>query len=126
VNSTHTRLLPWEGPEGQPCFLLTDVGGGHLSRLADNIESVQLGMGTELLGHAQAMLDDPKAGAAELHFLSARLTEALRDALRVAESRGARLPDLDGRYDDESADEAEIEASDQASGTPDNHVPPTL
>ncbi|KUO20533.1 hypothetical protein [Streptomyces dysideae] len=92
TNRTITRLLPWSGPEGKPCYLLTDdSGGGYLSRLADNIESVQLGMGSELLGHAQELLDDPKAGAGELRFLSARLTEALRDAVRVAESRVARL-----------------------------------
>jgi hypothetical protein len=49
-------------------------------------------MATELLGHARAMLNEPKIGADELRFLSNRLTEALHDALRVAESRGARLP----------------------------------
>lgn len=86
------RLLPWTGPEGKPCYLLTDDEGGYVSRVADQIESVQLGMGTELLSHAQALLDDPKVDAGQLRFLSARLTEALRDAMRVAESRGARLP----------------------------------
>jgi hypothetical protein len=95
LNQPHriTRLLPWPGPEGKPCYLLTDdSGGGYLSRVADQIESVQLGMGAELVGHARALLGDPKAGAGELRFLSARLTEALRDTLRIAESRGARLP----------------------------------
>lgn len=95
LNQPHrtTRLLPWSGPEGKLCYLLTDSsGGGYVSRVADQIESVQLGMGAELVGHAQELLSDPKAGAGELRFLSARLTEALRDALRVAESRGARLP----------------------------------
>jgi len=93
MNRTTTRLLPWSSPEGNPCYLLTDDNGdGYLSRLADDIESVQLDMGSELLGHAKELLDDPKAGAGELRFLSARLTEALRDALRVADSRGARLP----------------------------------
>lgn len=90
---TTARLLPWSGPEGKPCYLLTDDGrGGYLSRLADGIESVQLGMGSELLGHAEELIDDPKAGAAELRYLSARLTESLKAAIRVAESRGARLP----------------------------------
>lgn len=88
-----TRLLPWPGPEGKPSYLLTDEHqDGYVSRLADNIESVQLGMAGELLSHAQELIDDPKAGSMELRYLSARLTECLRDVLRVAESRGARLP----------------------------------
>ncbi|MFG2498248.1 hypothetical protein ACGFSB_08545 [Streptomyces sp. NPDC048441] len=53
------------------------------------MESVQLGMGGELLTYARDMLAD--ASESELHFLAQRLTEALQDALRVAESRGLRL-----------------------------------
>ncbi|HET6358534.1 hypothetical protein [Streptomyces sp.] len=87
------RLLPWTGPEGKPCYLLTDKGGGYVSRVADQIESVQLGMGAELLGHAEVILDDPRVDAFQLRFLSARLTEALRDAMRIADSRGARPPE---------------------------------
>ncbi|MFI1731303.1 hypothetical protein ACH40E_19205 [Streptomyces acidicola] len=49
-------------------------------------------MGTQLLGHAEELVSDPKTGPSELRYLSARLTESLRDVLRVAESRGARLP----------------------------------
>ncbi|GAA2670561.1 hypothetical protein GCM10010310_09250 [Streptomyces violaceolatus] len=37
------RLLPWSGPDGKPCYLSTDDSGGYISRLADNIEAVQLG-----------------------------------------------------------------------------------
>ncbi|GHE32094.1 hypothetical protein [Streptomyces capitiformicae] len=86
------RLLPWSGIEGKPCYLLTDANeGGYVSRLADNMESVQFGMGNELLGHAKQLIDDPTTGSVELRYLSARLTESLRDVLRVAESRGARL-----------------------------------
>ncbi|MDI3388272.1 hypothetical protein QIS99_18980 [Streptomyces sp. B-S-A8] len=87
------RLLPWCGLGGKPAYLVTDDHAhSRLSRLADSMEAVQLGMGTELLGHAEALLGEPKADASELRFLSARLVEALRDALRVADSRGARLP----------------------------------
>ncbi|AZS72007.1 hypothetical protein DDE74_14580 [Streptomyces lydicus] len=42
-----------------------------------------------LLGHARAMLDDRRVSNCELRFLAERMTEALRDALRIAESRGA-------------------------------------
>ncbi|WP_327696662.1 hypothetical protein [Streptomyces sp. NBC_00459] len=83
------RLLPWSGTEGKSCFLITDDHGGPVSRLADATESVQLDMGRELLAHARELLPDTPRG--ELRFLAERLAEALRDALRVAESRGQRL-----------------------------------
>ncbi|MGW2521798.1 hypothetical protein ACWC09_33235 [Streptomyces sp. NPDC001617] len=86
------RLLPWLGPEGKPCYLITDDHGGLVSRLADATESIQLGMGTELLAHARDLLPDAPPG--ELRFLAERLAEALRDVLRVAESRGLRLTHL--------------------------------
>ncbi|MFG2590873.1 hypothetical protein [Streptomyces sp. NPDC048438] len=93
MDDVRMRLLPWTGPEGKSCFLSTDAsGGGYVSRLADDMEAVQLDIGAQLVGHAQALLDDPKAHPGELRFLSARLTEALCGALRVAESRGGRLP----------------------------------
>ncbi|MFG2207698.1 hypothetical protein [Streptomyces sp. NPDC048638] len=85
------RLLPWPGPEGNPCYLLGD-GTGYVSRVADNVECVQLGMADELLDHAADMLADRKVTLAQLRFLTARMAEALRDVRRIAESRGARLP----------------------------------
>lgn len=86
------RLLPWPGAEGKPCYLITDDHGGPVSRLADATESIQLDMGAELLAHADDLLPDTPRG--ELRFLAERLTEALRDVLRVAESRGRRLNQL--------------------------------
>lgn len=85
------RLLPWAASEGKPCYLVTD-GTGYLSRVADGIESVQLGMSAELLDHAADMLADHRTTGAQLRFLVARMAEALRDVHRIAESRGARLP----------------------------------
>jgi hypothetical protein len=85
------RLLPWSTLEGKPCYLSTDDEGGYLSRLADEMEAVQLDAGAELLHHARSMVGDPKTSASELRFAAARLSECLTDALRVAESRGARL-----------------------------------
>nr|WP_086561786.1 hypothetical protein [Streptomyces africanus] len=79
------RLLPWTGPEDKPCFLITDGDGGRVSRLADIAEEVQLEMGARLLAHAEDMLTN--ATEAQLRFLAERLTEALRDSLRIAESR---------------------------------------
>ncbi|MET7765402.1 hypothetical protein ABZS71_26530 [Streptomyces sp. NPDC005393] len=69
-----------------------EEGTGHVSKLADEMEAVQLRMGVELLDHARVLLGDPKVDVEELRFLSNRLIEALRDALRVAESRGGPLP----------------------------------
>jgi hypothetical protein len=86
------RLLPWSDPNGKPCYLATDCGNSPLSRRADEIEALQVSMGKGLLDHAGALLRDPKADARELRFLADRLCEALRDVLRVAESRGGRLP----------------------------------
>ncbi|WP_445524500.1 hypothetical protein [Streptomyces cyslabdanicus] len=85
------RLLPWSGPEGKPCYLSTDDRDGYMSRLADNIESVQLGMAAELLKQAQKVLDDSDAEPEELRVLAVGLAEVLGDTLRVATSRGGRL-----------------------------------
>jgi hypothetical protein len=84
------RLLPWTGSEGKPCYVLGD-GTGYVSRMADGIESVQLGMAGDLLGHAAELLADQKVTGAEIHFLASRLSESLREVKRIAESRGSRL-----------------------------------
>ncbi|MFJ2261935.1 hypothetical protein ACIOKD_26980 [Streptomyces sp. NPDC087844] len=81
------RLLPWAGEGGKHCYLVGD-GTGHLSRVADRVESVQLGMSAGLLDHAADLLSDRRATADQLHFLAARLTEALTDVHRIAVSRG--------------------------------------
>ncbi|MFF1693298.1 hypothetical protein ACFVXC_06680 [Streptomyces sp. NPDC058257] len=85
------RLLPWSGPEGKPCYLSTDDSDGHMSRLADNIEAVQLGMAAELLEQALEALSDEHAELEAVRLLVTDLTGALRDALRVATSRGHLL-----------------------------------
>ncbi|MGX1270102.1 hypothetical protein [Streptomyces phaeoluteigriseus] len=90
------RLLPWTSPEGKPCYVVGD-GTGYVSRLADDVETVQLRMADDLLGHADALLAERRATGAELRYLTRRLTESLRDVRRVAESRGARLA---GRSDE--------------------------
>ncbi|MEU9773514.1 hypothetical protein [Streptomyces sp. NPDC047968] len=83
----HLRLLPWSGPEGKPCYLSTDDRHGYMSRLADNIESIQLGTAAELLDHATATLNDSHATPNDLRLLANELTSALADTLRVATSR---------------------------------------
>lgn len=87
---TAGRLLPWTGEGGRPCHLLGD-GSGRVSRLADDIEGIQLGMAGGLLGHVAELLADRRVTDSELHYLASRLSESLRDVKRVADSRGARL-----------------------------------
>ncbi|MFI9391725.1 hypothetical protein ACIG53_12670 [Streptomyces bauhiniae] len=91
----HVRLLPWETEDNKPCYLSTD-GGGLLSRLADDMEAAQLDMGADLLAKASKVLGDPLSPNPAVRYMGVRLAECLRDALRVAESRGMRLPDPDG------------------------------
>lgn len=103
------RLLPWPSPEGKPCFLSADTGEGVLSQLADRVEEAQTSTGTKVLGGAKAVLADPKVGDRELRFALTRVTEALGDVLRVAESRGARLskPCADEEDEDDLEDDDE-------------------
>ncbi|WP_344582310.1 hypothetical protein [Streptomyces lunalinharesii] len=84
------RLLPWVSPEGKTCFVLGD-GEGFVSRMADQVEAVQLDMADDLVAHAEGMLGESKVSERELRFLVGHLVWALRDVRRVAVSRGARL-----------------------------------
>jgi hypothetical protein len=119
ATATRPRLLPWSNLDGNPCYLVTDdTGTGRLSRLADDIEAVQLDMADDLLGHAADLLGEAKTTAPQLRFLAARLVESLHDVHRIARSRGARLS---APHDDEAlgavpeGDVAEMSA-DPASG----------
>nr|WSX75729.1 hypothetical protein OH826_18830 [Streptomyces sp. NBC_00899] len=100
------RLLPWTSPDGNPCYLSTD-GRGYLSALADDIETVQIGMGEELLEYARGVLAPgaPVRPAVEYRWLACRLTEALSDALRIADSRGQRIPAPQEATEDARPDE---------------------
>uniref|UniRef100_A0AAU2VT55 Uncharacterized protein n=1 Tax=Streptomyces sp. NBC_00008 TaxID=2903610 RepID=A0AAU2VT55_9ACTN len=89
-DALQARLLPWTRPDGGPCYLRTD-GHGYVSRVADQMETVQLGTGAEVLDCARPIIAAPGASVTELRFTASRLAECLTDALRVAESRGGRL-----------------------------------
>lgn len=93
------RVLPWTGTQGQPCLLFTD-GDGPASRLADRVESMQLGLAERLLGRTRSLLAQGGVQAGELGTLTGQLADALSDALLIARSRGARLgADEPGLYD---------------------------
>lgn len=89
------RLLPWESGRGTPCFLSSDMPAGVLSLLADDIEEEQLRDGAEVLDGARAVLRDHKAGEYALRRTLHAATQCLGDVLRVADSRGARVPVVD-------------------------------
>ncbi|WTK98624.1 hypothetical protein OG700_10450 [Streptomyces sp. NBC_01508] len=86
------RLLPWTGEGGKPAYLSTDDKGSYLSRLADDIEVVQLGMAEDLLDDVQKTVAKEKPSVTELRSIITHLSLALRNSLRVAHSRGDRLP----------------------------------
>ncbi|MFE7183243.1 hypothetical protein [Streptomyces erythrochromogenes] len=92
TTSNELRLLPWSGPDDKPCFLSTEDAASYLSRLADNTEEAQLGLASELLSHTLEVLATADSDLEELHLLATDLTSALRDAVRVATSRGHHLP----------------------------------
>lgn len=115
------RLLPWTGSADQPCYLLTDqTGDGPVSRYADRVEALQLEMSIGLLDHAEPLIDDPSADAGQLRFLSAQLRTALRDTVRVAESRGERLAAYQRSQEPDESDETdepdESDTSDESAG----------
>ncbi|MCE3036023.1 hypothetical protein [Streptomyces sp. CMSTAAHL-2] len=85
------RLLPWSSSDGKPCYLNTDDKTGYMSRLADNIEAVQLGTAAELLEHASDTLNDQDTDPEDMRLLAKELTGSLRDVLRIATSRGHLL-----------------------------------
>lgn len=82
------RLLPWSGPGDKPCYLSTDDPDGYMSRLADNIEAVQLGTARQLLEEVSEALDNQDTSLDEMRCLVHELTGALKDVFRVATSRG--------------------------------------
>ncbi|WP_155058924.1 hypothetical protein [Streptomyces blattellae] len=89
---TKLRLLPWTSPEGKPCYLSADSGHSRLSLLADDVEAAQLSSGEQVLAGARAVLADRTAGERAARFALTRAAECLEDVLRIAVSRGERIP----------------------------------
>lgn len=90
---SHLRLLPWTSPDGKPAHLVTNGTASRLALLADHMEATQLDTGAEVLRLSRATLravEPPTVD--ELYYVTQRLAECLTDALRVAESRGHRIP----------------------------------
>ncbi|MFE7749053.1 hypothetical protein [Streptomyces sp. NPDC057428] len=92
MDESPLRLLPWNSPEGRPCYLSTDNPGSMLSGLADEVEAELVSCGEAVLSGAEAVLADAAAGEVAVRFALRRTTESLRDALRVAHCREGRAP----------------------------------
>lgn len=86
------RLLPWASPDDKPCFLSTSDGRGMVSRYADAVEAAQMVIGAGVLADAKKLLTNPEACCDHLRIALQQTARSLGDILRVAESRGARLP----------------------------------
>lgn len=94
LSDASLRLLPWESPEGKPCYLRGDEGDpGRLALIADRAEEDQLRLGANALAHAERVLGVPTAGPLTLRVALQRSATSLSDILRIADSRGARLAD---------------------------------
>ncbi|GAA3372509.1 hypothetical protein GCM10020367_27710 [Streptomyces sannanensis] len=110
------RLLPWLSPDGKPCFLANGSEGGYLSRLADETEALQLAEGLEVLVEARRVLGDLLSPHAEVRYAAIRLSECLADVLRVAESRGPRLPPPRAEDTDDTDDGEDVTGHETGSG----------
>jgi hypothetical protein len=106
-------LLPWLSPEGKPCYLVPGSEGGFLSRLADDVEAAQLGMAAEVLHLSRSLAGNPNSSTAELRFGMAHLSECLSETLRIAESRGTRLPEPDDTDSESDSPTLPAETKDQ-------------
>jgi hypothetical protein len=80
------RLLPWESDTGKPCYLLGDPDG-VIATYADRVEERQRANARFALAEAQAVLDEPAAGALALRLALKSATTSLANMLRIDEIR---------------------------------------
>ncbi|MEU5301280.1 hypothetical protein ACH4YO_06410 [Streptomyces noursei] len=110
------RLLPWNSPEGKPCYLLGGTGTGYVSRLADRVEAEHMDAAAEFIEEAGDILAGRCWTPGEIHLLAVELTAHLARVHRVSESRGVRLLQLAGGLDED--DEGGVgETGDEAVGS---------
>ncbi|MEX2974403.1 hypothetical protein [Streptomyces sp. C184] len=91
--SSPPRLLPWTRSDGAPCYLSTDDPHSRLSQLADDVEDEVLTAAETLLAETELLFAAPGPDSQESCPTATVLHGALRDVLRVAVSRGDRLPE---------------------------------
>ncbi|TDC23934.1 hypothetical protein E1265_11460 [Streptomyces sp. 8K308] len=90
------RLLPWGSPGGKRYHLRATraipAGSGCWPTAPRRINSA----GANTLSHAERVLAIPTAGPLTLRVALQRTATSLSDALRIADSRGARLAEQVG------------------------------
>ncbi|MFD9210278.1 hypothetical protein ACFVZM_28855 [Streptomyces sioyaensis] len=91
--SSPPRLLPWTRSDWAPCYLSTDDPHSRLSQLADDVEDEVLTAAETLLAETELLFAAPGPDSQEPCPTATVLHGALRDVLRVAVSRGDRLPE---------------------------------
>lgn len=86
------RLLPWTTPEGKPCYVMG--GGTDTSTVSPRPSGASSSTWPPSCSPTQPTCwrTDNHVSSAQLCSLGDRMTEALRDVVRIAHSRGARLP----------------------------------
>jgi hypothetical protein len=101
----HLRLLPWPNPEGKAAHLVTDGTASPLSLLADKVEAQQIETAEVIRDLALSMIVDlVDPSPEEIRFLVRRLCESVTDLLKIAQSRGDRIPPYD-EPDDQSPEQ---------------------
>ncbi|OEV30299.1 hypothetical protein AN219_11750 [Streptomyces nanshensis] len=98
MEPTRLRLLPWPSPNGGPSYTPDDLPAGVIARMADEMEDCQERSARFVLKLSREMLElseERELTMDEAKYVINRLCESLGDVLRVAESRGDRLPALE-------------------------------
>ncbi|MGP3977302.1 hypothetical protein ACTWQF_25505 [Streptomyces sp. 8N114] len=86
------RLLPWTTGSGKPCYL-SGTPDSTLSRYADELEEVQLEDSDRALKRVLPLLTRKASADDKTMQATEEAALALSNVIRVADSRGARLPE---------------------------------
>ncbi|MFJ4845134.1 hypothetical protein [Streptomyces sp. NPDC088733] len=87
------RLLPWTDADGKPAYTPNDNPHGVVAQMADDVERSQLKFASDMHEMARQVLAvEQPLEPTQARYLLAQLSNALVNVVRVAESRGLRLP----------------------------------
>ncbi|MFF2010304.1 hypothetical protein ACFVWY_14695 [Streptomyces sp. NPDC058195] len=84
------RRLPWDTPDGHPCYV--PQGVGIINELADVVEAEIIVAAVDDGAGALLNAEDPSATKEDLRQAARRLAYALDDVVKVAELRAERIP----------------------------------
>ncbi|WP_326580865.1 hypothetical protein OIE69_42710 [Actinacidiphila glaucinigra] len=93
------RLLPWTDPAGKPAYTPDGNPAGLIAQMADDVERQQITRASAVLSDVVELLrttkDAPRLINEPSRIVLTAACEALANVLRVAVSRGMRLPGYD-------------------------------